>query len=80
MSSVDRPPKVELHRADGTLLQVLSKANMDSLKELKWRPPEEFVVKAADGKTDLYGVLYKPYEFDPIKKYLMIEVIYAATA
>ena len=75
-SSVDRPPAVELRRADGTLLQTLSKANTDGLKDLKWIPPEEFVVKAANGKTDLYGVLYKPYDFDPNKKYPVIEHIY----
>ena len=63
--------------ADGTLLQTLSKANIDALKELKWKPPEEFVVKAADGETDLYGILYKPYDFEPGKKYPVIECIYA---
>ncbi len=76
-SSVDRPPITELRQADGTLLQIVSKANIDALKELKWNPPEEFVVKAADGKTDLYGVLFKPYDFDPNKKYPVIEVIFA---
>ena len=76
-STVDRPPAVELRRADGTLLQTLSKANIDALKELKWSPPEEFMVKAPDGKTDLYGVLYKPYDFDPNKKYPVIDHIYA---
>ncbi len=76
-STVDRPPVVELRGADGTLLQTLSKSNIDVLKDLKWKPPEEFVVKAADGNTDLYGVLYKPYDFDPSKKYPVIEVIYA---
>ena len=76
-STVARPLAVELRRADGTLLQTLSKANIDALKELKWRPPEEFVVKAADGKSDLYGVLFKPYDFDPNKKYPVIEGIYA---
>ncbi len=76
-SSPDRPPAVELRSADGKLLQTLSKANIDALKELKWSPPEEFVVKAADGKTDLYGLLYKPYDFDPNKKYPVIEYIYA---
>jgi len=74
-SNVDRPPAVELKRADGTLLQTVSKANIDGLRELKWSPPEEFVVKAADGETDLYGVLYKPYDFDPKKKYPVIEKI-----
>ncbi len=76
-SSVERPPTVELRTADGTLLQTLSKANIDAQRELEWKPPEEFVVKAADGKTDLYGVLYKPYDFEPSKKYPVIEHIYA---
>ena len=76
-STVARPPAVELRRADGTLLQTLSRTNIDVLKkELQWSPPEEFVVKAADGKTDLYGILYKPYDFDPNKKYPVIEYIY----
>ena len=67
---------MELKTADGTLLRTLSKANFDDFKELQWTAPEEFVVKAADGKTDLYGVLYKPYDFDPSKRYPVIEVIY----
>ncbi len=76
-STPTRPPVVELRRAGGTLLQTLSRANIDALKELKWSPPEEFVVKAADGKTDLYGLLLKPYDFDPTKKYPVIDHIYA---
>jgi dipeptidyl aminopeptidase/acylaminoacyl peptidase len=76
-SNLDRAQRVELRRADGTLLQTLAQANIDALKELKWNPLEEFVVKAADGETDLYGVLYKPYDFDPGKKYPVIECIYA---
>ena len=79
-SNVDRPPAVELKRADGTLLQTVSKANIDALKELKWKPPEEFIVKAADGETNLYGVLYKPYDFDPNKKYPVIEHILGSPA
>ena len=75
-SSVDRPRAVELRRADGTLLETLSRANIDALRELSWIPPEEFVVKATDGKTDLFGVLYKPNDFDPRRKYPVIEYIY----
>lgn len=76
-SSIDRPPRVELRHADGTLLQTLAEANIEPLlKELKWTPLEEFVVKAADGKTDLYGALYKPHDFDPKRKYPVIEIIY----
>ena len=75
-SSPDRPPIVELRRADGTLLQTLSRANIKGLEELRWKPPEEFVVKAADRKTALYGVLYKPFDFDPDKRYPIIQVVY----
>ena len=77
-SNVDRAPVTEMRRADGTLLQTVSRADISRLKnELKWSPPEEFIVKAADGKTNLYGVLYKPWDFHPNKKYPVIEIIYA---
>jgi len=75
-SSTSQPPKVELRKADGALLQVLTEANIDGLKELIWSPPEEFIVKAADEKTDIHGVMYKPYDFDPNKKYPVINSIY----
>jgi dipeptidyl-peptidase-4 len=76
-SDVNRPPQTELRRADGTLVEVISKANADAVMDLRPNPPEEFTVKAADGKTDLYGVLYKPYDFDPSKKYPVLDSIYA---
>jgi len=76
-STVDRPPTVELRKADGTLLRTLAEASIDSLhSELRWSPPEEFIVQAADGVTDLWGVLFKPYDFSPNRKYPVIEVIY----
>lgn len=75
-SSITRPPVAELRKADGTLVQTLSRANIDALKKMNWTPPEEFVVKAADNKTDLYGVLFKPCGFDPQRKYPVIDYIY----
>jgi dipeptidyl-peptidase-4 len=72
-SSTDRPPVVELRRADGTLLRKLAAAKIDGLKALKWSPPEEFTVKTADGSTDVYGILYKPYDFAPHRKYPVIQ-------
>jgi dipeptidyl aminopeptidase/acylaminoacyl peptidase len=75
-STIARPPVVELRSADGKLLRTLSKADIKALTELNWTPPEQFVVKAADGKTDLWGALYKPYDFDPNKKYPVVESIY----
>jgi len=75
-STVVRPPMTELREADGALLQILSRADISDLQELDWKPPEEFVSKAADGETDLHGVLFKPYDFNPNRKYPVIEYIY----
>ncbi len=75
-SSSERPQSVELRSADGRLLQVLTTADITKLKNLGWNPPENFIVKAADNQTELYGILYKPYDFDPNKKYPVIEFIY----
>jgi len=75
-SSVDRAPTVELRSAEGRLVRRIGEANVEELQQVGWTEPEEFVVKAADGQTDLYGVLYKPYDFDPHKKYPVVEYIY----
>ena len=75
-SHFDRPPRIDLRQADGKLLQTLSTGDIEALRDLKWTPPEEFTVKAADGTTALYGVLYKPYDFDPTRKYPIVEYIY----
>ena len=75
--TVSRPLTTELRSVNGKLIMILSKANIDALKKnLTWSPPEEFMVKAADKKTNLYGVLYKPYDFNPNKKYPVIDYIY----
>jgi len=75
-SSIDRPPVTELRRADGTRVMVLSEADTSALDALPWRPPEEFTALAADGKTEVHGVLYLPPDFDPTRKYPLVEVIY----
>jgi dipeptidyl aminopeptidase/acylaminoacyl peptidase len=76
-STVTAPPVVELRRADGSLVRTLSRANIDPLqKELKWTEAEAFTAKAADGMTDLHGVLFKPHDFDPGKQYPVIDVTY----
>jgi dipeptidyl aminopeptidase/acylaminoacyl peptidase len=76
-SSLNRPPRVDLRKGDGTLLQTVSRADIEGLKALRWLPPEEFTAKAADGRTDLYGVIYKPFDFDPKRTYPVVEIIYA---
>lgn len=75
-SSLDRPPVTELRAADGHLLQTLANADASRLIDLGWAPPEEFVVKAADGETDLYGILYRPIGFKPDRRYPVVELIY----
>lgn len=75
-STPARPPAVELRAADGTLLRTLSKASIEELLALGWTPPEPVQVKAADGETDLYGLLVKPWDFDPVKKYPVVEYLY----
>jgi dipeptidyl-peptidase-4 len=66
-SRVDQPPVSLLRSADGALVCELERADVDPLLATGWRPPERFTVKARDGVTDLYGVLYRPSRFDPAK-------------
>jgi len=76
-SSLTRPPKTELRTSEGKHVMVITEARIDVLNQkLKWVPPEEFTVKAADGETLLYGVIFKPYDFNPSKKYPILDYIY----
>jgi len=78
-STANRPPIVELRRADGSFLQTLSSGRIDRFQdELGWTPVEEFVVKAADGVTDLHGALFKPHDFTPEKPYPVIQIVYGS--
>jgi len=75
-STVARPPVTEIRRVSGEFVMVVEEADIAALIDLGWQAPEEFVVKAADGKTDLYGVIRKPWNFDPAKTYPVVEQIY----
>jgi dipeptidyl aminopeptidase/acylaminoacyl peptidase len=77
-SRVDLPPVMELRRtSDQKLLTTVEKADASALLATGWRPPEPFVAKGRDGKTDIYGVIVRPTRFDPKKKYPVVEYIYA---
>lgn len=77
-SRVDRPPVTELRRAeDGALVCRLEEADVSALYATGWRPPEPFVAKGRDGRTDIYGVIYRPSNFHPDRRYPVIEEIYA---
>lgn len=77
-SRVDLAPVTELRRTkDGKHLYSLEKADAIDLLATGWQIPERFVAKGRDGKTDIYGVIFRPTTFDPKRKYPIIEKIYA---
>ncbi len=77
-SRVDLPPVTELRRAsDQSLVMELERGSMSALLATGWRAPEVFVSKGRDGTTDISGIIIRPTNFDPAKKYPVIENIYA---
>ncbi len=77
-SRVDLPPVTELRStAERKLLAVVEKADVADLLKTGWRMPEVFAAKARDGKSDVWGIILRPTNFDPKKKYPVIEYIYA---
>jgi dipeptidyl-peptidase 4 len=76
-SRVDLPPVHELVRADGKTLCELARADTGALEEAGWRAPEPFAASGRDGKTTIWGVIYRPTHFDPERRYPVIESIYA---
>jgi len=77
-SRLDMAPVHELRRAsDGRLMCELERADVAELEESGWEPPEVFAAKGRDGKTDIWGIICRPRDFDPRKKYAVIEDIYA---
>ncbi|MGB6483068.1 MAG: DPP IV N-terminal domain-containing protein [Candidatus Acidiferrales bacterium] len=75
-SRVDTAPKSALYDDQGALLANLETTDVTRLLAAGFKYPETFHVKAADGVTDLYGVMYKPFDFDPSRKYPIIEFVY----
>lgn len=76
-SRVDTPPEHELRRtSDGKLVCKLEEADITELKETGWEPPEVFVAKGRDGKTDIWGIIRRPRNLDPSQKYPILESIY----
>ena len=75
-SRVNTVPKSELRSADGRLVMKLEEADLSQLFATGYKFPETFKVKADDGITDLYGVMYKPFDFDSTKVYPLLEYVY----
>lgn len=76
-SSVNRLPAADVIRVDGTRIARVAQAEFDGGGALAWTDAEEFVVPAADGTTDLHGLVYLPSDFDADATYPVIESIYA---
>ena len=75
-SKVNTAPKSVLFDAAGTNVMPLETVDLSAAMQAGYKFPEPFKVKADDGITDLYGVMYKPFDFDPAKKYPIIEYVY----
>lgn len=76
-SRLDRPFQSDLHSCDGKHLATIQRADTTRLQALGYVASEEFSVIAADGETELWGVMHKPADFDATKKYPLIDRLYA---
>ncbi|MBG8555526.1 S9 family peptidase [Hymenobacter guriensis] len=75
-SQPDKPGVTVLRDTDGKLLSTLEKTDVSRLTATGWKAPAPITVKAADGQTDLYGLMFTPTTLDPGKKYPIINYIY----
>lgn len=75
-SQVNTAPRSELFDALGTKIADLETTDVTALKDAGFKFPEPFTVKADDGVTDLYGVMYRPFDFDATKRYPIIAFVY----
>lgn len=76
-STTATPPKTVLRRSmDGSVVAPIATADVSRLQATGWVPPQVITVKARDGKTDLYGLMFKPIHFDAHKKYPIVNYIY----
>ncbi len=77
-STVTQPPVTLLRSgSDGSIIKTLEQADISDLKAQGWQAPEVFVAKGRDGVTDMWGLIQRPSDFDPTKKYPIIEYIYS---
>lgn len=75
-SSLDHPQTTVLRDASGKVVLELAKQDISALIAAGWKPPMPIKMKAQDGKTDIYGYAWRPTNFDPAKKYPVVDVIY----
>lgn len=76
----DSPPVTRLLDGAGKVIEELAKSDTSKFDKLGLKRIELLKFKAADGVTDLYGMLHKPSNFDPAKKYPLLVTVYAGPA
>src|SRR5690606_5493403 len=76
-SRIDKAPTTVLRDREGKVVMELERADNSDLLATGWKAPEVFTAKGRDGQTDIWGIIIRPTNFDPHKKYPVIEYIYA---
>ena len=75
-SKPDVPSVTVLRDMNGKQITELEKTDVSRLKAAGWKPPTPFSVKAHDGTTDIYGLMFTPTNLDPNRKYPVVDYIY----
>lgn len=79
-STVQTVPKTVLCRLDGTVMCTVAESDISRILEKGYIMPEPFTALARDGKTPIYGILVKPYGFDPARKYPVVDYAYGGSS
>lgn len=75
-SKPDVPPVTNLYDRNGRLVMALEKADISKLTAMGWKPPIPIMMKGRDGKTDIHGLMFRPTNFDPNRKYPIVNNAY----
>jgi dipeptidyl aminopeptidase/acylaminoacyl peptidase len=75
-STPTTPQTTVVRDGDGSVVMEVARQDISGLRKIGWKPLTPITVKARDGKTDLYGFLFKPSNFDPTKRYPVIDHVY----
>ncbi len=76
-SRPDMAPVASLHHIDGSPVRELARGDISQLLAAGWKAPDAFVAKGRDGTTDIWGMVVRPRDYDPKRRYPVVENIYA---
>ncbi|MEA5006975.1 MAG: prolyl oligopeptidase family serine peptidase [Rikenellaceae bacterium] len=75
-SRIDTLPVISARDGEGRLIERFEHPDISKLLDYGWKMPEQFTIKAADGVTDLYGIMWKPFDFDSTRVYPVVSQVY----